>query len=92
MSRPIESSRPRLVPGCRMSDQPGQASTLLIPEGALQLNGPGARIIDLCDGVHTYGEILGMLQQEFTTADPTRVERETGDLLERLHARRVIDL
>lgn len=91
MSRPVNTSKPRLMPGCRVSDLPGQGSVLLIPEGALQLNGPGGRIISACDGERTFGEIVQILQQEFSSIDSSRIERETGDLLERLHSRRVID-
>jgi pyrroloquinoline quinone biosynthesis protein D len=87
----METSRPRLAPGCRISDPPGKSAVLLIPEGALQLNGPGVRIVSACDGAHTFREIVQMLQQEYGSADPGRVERETADLLERLHFRRAVD-
>ena len=87
----MESSKPRLAPGCRISDLPGQSATLLIPEGALQLNSPGMKILSACDGVRTFREIVGMLQKEYGTTDPGRIERETADLLERLHIRRVVD-
>ncbi len=91
MSRPIETSRPRLAPGCRIGDLPGQTAVLLIPEGALQLNQPGVRIVSACDGAHSFREIVQMLQQEYRAADPDRIERETADLLERLHLRRAVD-
>lgn len=91
MTRPSESSKPQLAPGCRISEAPGQGSVLLIPEGALQLNGPGVRIVSACDGTRTFREIVQMLQQEFVSADPSRIERETADLLERLRLRRVVD-
>jgi coenzyme PQQ biosynthesis protein PqqD len=64
---------------------------LLIPEGALQLNRPGERIVSACDGERTFREIVQMLQQEYGAADPDRIERETADLLERLHVRRAVD-
>jgi len=91
MSRPVETSKPRLAPGCRVSDLPGQSTVLLIPEGALQLNGPGQRIVSVCDGERTFREIVQMLQQEYRSADPDRIEQETADLLERLHVRRALD-
>lgn len=91
MSRPSPSNKPQLAPGCRLSEVPGQGSVLLIPEGALQLNGPGARIVAACDGTRTFQEIVQMLQQEFSSADPSRIERETAELLERLRSRRAID-
>jgi pyrroloquinoline quinone biosynthesis protein D len=91
MSRPGETSKPRLAPGCRVSHLPGQSAVLLIPEGALQLNGPGVRIVSACDGERTFREIVQMLQQEYGSADPDRIERETADLLERLRRRRAVD-
>lgn len=91
MNRPVETSKPRLAPGCRLSDLPGQSTVLLVPEGALQLNDPGVRIVSVCDGERTFREIVQMLQQEYGSADPGRIERETADLLERLHVRRALD-
>jgi pyrroloquinoline quinone biosynthesis protein D len=91
VSRPLETSKPRLAPGCRVSDSPGQSALLLIPEGALQLNGPGVHIVSACNGERTFREIVQLLQQEYGSADPGRIERETADLLERLHLRRVVD-
>ena len=91
MSRPTATSKPRLAPGCRVSDTPGQNTVLLIPEGALELNGPGVRIVSACDGERTFREIVELLQQEYGSADPGRIERETADLLERLQIRRVVD-
>lgn len=91
MSRPTASSKPRLVPGCRMSDLPGHTATLLVPEGALHLKGPSVRIVSACDGERTFGEIVQMLLDEYSPADPTRIQQETADLLERLHARRIIE-
>lgn len=91
MSRPTETSKPRLAPGCRLSEAPGQNAMLLIPEGALQLNGPGLRIVSACDGERTFREIVRMLQREYGSADPLRIERETADILERLHIRRAVD-
>jgi pyrroloquinoline quinone biosynthesis protein D len=74
-----------------MSELPGQNATLLIPEGALQLNSSGVRIVSACDGVRTFGEIVRILQEEYQSADPGRIKQETADVLERLHARRVVD-
>jgi coenzyme PQQ biosynthesis protein PqqD len=91
MSRPVETSKPRLALGCRVSDLPGQDRVLLVPEGALQLNDPGVRIVSVCNGERTFREIVQMLQQEYGSADPGRIEQETADLLERLHVRRAVD-
>jgi len=84
------ASTPRLARGCRLSEDSGQGWVLLIPEGVLRLSGPGPRILGLCDGAHTFGDIVRELGDEFGELDTVRVESETGAFLERLVARRVV--
>jgi coenzyme PQQ biosynthesis protein PqqD len=91
MPRPSLESKPRLAPGCRLSDVVGQEATLLMPEGALKLRGPGLQIIRSCDGQHTLAEIVATLQKEFRKADPKKVERPTAEFLEQLKNRRAVD-
>ena len=91
MPRPSLDSKPRLAPGVRLSDAPNQEATLLMPEGALKLRGPGLQIIRNCDGNHTLGEIVTALQSQFHQADPKKVESDTAEFLEQLHARRAVD-
>lgn len=91
MSRPAPTSRPRLARGCRISEQAGQESTLLMPEGAMRLNPPGLKILRHCDGQHTFAEIVRTLQGEFGAATPERVAEDTAVFLERLQERRVVD-
>ena len=91
MSRPTPTSRPRLARGCRISEQAGQESTLLMPEGAMRLNPPGLKILRQCDGQHTFAEIVSTMQREFTAAVPDRVAEDTAVFLERLQERRVVD-
>ena len=91
MSRPAPTSRPRLARGCRISEQAGQESTLLMPEGAMRLNPPGLKILRQCDGAHTFAEIVNALQAEFAAAAPECVAEDTAVFLERLRERRVVD-
>lgn len=91
MSRPAPTSRPRLARGCRISEQPGQESTLLMPEGAMRLNPPGLKILRHCDGKHTFAEIVSTLEGEFAAAAPERVAEDTAVFLESLQERRVVD-
>ena len=86
------ASTPRLARGCRLSEDSGQGWVLLIPEGVLRLSGPGPRILRLCDGAHTFGDIVRELGDEFALADTTLVAAETAAFLERLIARRVVVL
>jgi coenzyme PQQ biosynthesis protein PqqD len=90
VSPPTDLSRPRLRPGCRISDAPGQDATLMIPEGALRLNPTGVNILRLCDG-KTFREILAELQRGFPLSAASQIEQDTSTFLDRLHDRRVLD-
>ncbi len=90
MSPPTELSRPRLRPGCRISDAPGQDATLMVPEGALRLNPTGVNILRLCDG-KTFRELVTELQRGFPASSAPQIERDTAAFLDRLHDRRVLD-
>ncbi len=83
-------SRPRLARGCRLRDSgPGQ-TFLLVPEGALRLNGSGLQITRLCTGDHSLHDIIDRLTSEFR-AERDQVEAETIQFLTRLYERRVVD-
>jgi pyrroloquinoline quinone biosynthesis protein D len=85
-------SRPKLRPGCRLSQSAQQGAVLLIPEGALRLVGTGQKIVERCDGEHTLDDIVRELKQEYPSADPARIESEVTGFLARLHEKRVVDL
>jgi coenzyme PQQ biosynthesis protein PqqD len=91
MSSPPASARPRLAVGCRLSEATGQEGTLLIPEGALRLNGSGLLIVQCCDGKHTFSEIVSKLQALCPPAQAQRVEEDTAMFLEKLHEKRAVD-
>ena len=84
-------SVPRLVRGCRLSKTEGQENMLLIPEGALKLQGPSREIVLLCDGVRAVAAIAAELQQRYSTMDPARIEAEVIGFLSRLHEKRIIE-
>jgi pyrroloquinoline quinone biosynthesis protein D len=86
------ASRPKLRPGCRLREPAGEGDMLLIPEGALRLAGPGRKIVERCDGLHTLDDIVRELKADYPTAEPSRIETEVNTFLERLHQKRVIDL
>lgn len=83
------SSQPRLAVGCRMGE--GKDGALLVPEGILRLKGTALDILRLCDGRHTYAEILSEMQGRYQSTDPGQMEREIESFLNRLHQRRVVD-
>jgi coenzyme PQQ biosynthesis protein PqqD len=74
--QPALTGRPTLKPGCRLSSPSSAESLLLIPEGALRLQGPGRRILELCDGQNDSEAVIEQLQREFPSAEATRISNE----------------
>ncbi len=91
MTPPAVSMRPRLASGCRLSETAGQEATLLMPEGALRLNGPALKIVQFCDGRRTVAEIVQELKTQFPAAKDTRMEEDTMRFLETLREKRAVD-
>jgi len=87
---PDLNSRPRLAPGCRLSEN-NQQHILLMPERALRLNGPSLEIVQRCDGQHTVLQIISDLQQIYSKAEPKKVETDILAYLALLHDKRAID-
>ena len=57
---------PRLAPHVRLAyDQARHGRVLLTPETVTLLNGSGAAILELCDGVRTVAEILAELRGRY---------------------------
>ena len=88
---PELEQRPRLAPGVRLSEMPGQTATLMMPESALQLKGPGLKIIQLCDGQRTVADIVRILHKAFPQAQVERVQKDILEFLKTLHDRRAVD-
>jgi coenzyme PQQ biosynthesis protein PqqD len=84
-----QNGRPLLKPGCRLSSA---GDVLLIPEGALRLQGPAYRILQACDGTKTVAEIVATLLAEFPEVGQAKVSEETLTFLEKLVDRAVIEL
>jgi pyrroloquinoline quinone biosynthesis protein D len=84
-------SRPRLAPGCRLSDSNGTQPVLLMPEGALRLNDTGRKIMQLCTGSLSLSEIVDRLTVDFNAQDRNKIEQDTMSFLTRLHEKRVLD-
>jgi pyrroloquinoline quinone biosynthesis protein D len=90
MSRPAPEAIPRLAPGCRLREAPGQPAMLLVPEGALKLTGSSASIVQRLDGVASVARIIEQLQAAFPEADAAALAEQTAAFLEKLHARGVV--
>ena len=80
--------RPQLRAGCRLAPS---GDVLLIPEGALRLHGPAARILQSCDGTKTVPEIVAALFGEFPGADQAKISKETSAFLNKLFERAAIE-
>jgi coenzyme PQQ biosynthesis protein PqqD len=63
----------------------------LIPEGALRLQGPGRRILELCDGVRSLAGVIEQLQIEFPSAEAARISEEVASYLARLEEKGAIE-
>jgi pyrroloquinoline quinone biosynthesis protein D len=84
------TSKPRLAPGVRLSENQGQR-VLLMPERALRLNGPSLEIVERCDGKHSVQQIVAELQQLYSKADPVKVEQDILGYLQLLQKERAMD-
>jgi pyrroloquinoline quinone biosynthesis protein D len=91
MSQVAQNSVLRLAPGCRLTEHGAPQDLLLIPEGALRMQGPARRIVELCDGKRPVSEIVEELQRRYGTEDAARIETETVALLTRLRERGVLE-
>lgn len=76
------------MPGCRPSES--QPAILVVPEGALSLNGPALKIVGYCDGKRTFNEIVDALEEAFPGADRERIKQDTANLLGQLRVKRVL--
>jgi pyrroloquinoline quinone biosynthesis protein D len=69
------TDRPRLAPQVRLRyDQARQRYVLLTPETVTLLNGTGATILELCDGVRTVAEIIAELRGRYDRVADAEVE------------------
>ena len=70
-------NRPRLVNGARLQyDDVRDEQLLLIPEGAVRLNGTAAQVLELCDGERTVEKIAAALSERYAGADVADDVRE----------------
>jgi pyrroloquinoline quinone biosynthesis protein D len=88
---PSPDSRPRLALGCRLNDPAGGEATLLMPERAMKLNGPGLEIVRRCDGQRTVAAIAAELQGLYPSAPPATLEQDALQFLTRLWEKRAVD-
>jgi pyrroloquinoline quinone biosynthesis protein D len=76
------ADRPRLAPHVRLAyDQTRQRHVLLTPETVTLLNGTGAAILELCDGMRTMAEILAELRGRYDRVADAEVQAFLNGLL-----------
>jgi coenzyme PQQ biosynthesis protein PqqD len=63
----------------------------LFPEGAIRVQGTGQRILELCDGVRNFAQMVTQLQTEYSQSEPAAIRADAARFLEQLHNRRVVD-
>lgn len=90
MPPPRDASQPKLAAGCRWGGTE-EDRVILFPEGAIKLQSTGRQVLERCDGVRTFGELIVELQKEFTSADPEKIRSDIGQFLEQLQRKRIVD-
>jgi pyrroloquinoline quinone biosynthesis protein D len=76
------ADRPRLAPHVRLAyDQTRERHVLLTPETVTLLNGTGAAILGLCDGMRTVAEILAELRGRYDLVADAEVRAFLNGLL-----------
>ena len=90
MPRPTDSSQPRFAAGCRWGTH-GEERVVLFPEGVIRVQATGEKILDLCDGQRTIGEIVTALSAAYSGADPAKIREDVGSFLEALQRKRIVD-
>ena len=81
----------RLAPGCRLNAHGSSQDLLLIPEGALRMQGPARKIVELLNGERSVRQVVEELQHRYGSEDAARIETETLALLTRLRERGVLE-
>ena len=84
----IFEQRPLLKAGCRLAPS---GDVLLIPEGALRLQGPARQIVAACDGTQTVQQIVATLLARFPNAEPAKVSEETAAFLNKLMGKGAVE-
>jgi pyrroloquinoline quinone biosynthesis protein D len=82
--------RPRLGKGVRLHRDADGSTMLLVPEGALVLNGTAAATLELIDGARSVEQIARALAERFEV-EPERARDDVTELLGRLAERRLVE-
>jgi pyrroloquinoline quinone biosynthesis protein D len=83
------NARPAFGKGVRLRLEPDGTAMLLVPEGALVLNGSAAAALDLIDGRRTVADIITCLVQRFDIGEED-ARTDVGSLFDRLVERQTL--
>ena len=83
-------SKPRLAPGCRVSDAPQNLRVLHMPNRELRLQGPSIEIVELCDGEHTVRQVVEKLHKLYPRAIPQKMQDDILGYLAMLHGQHAL--
>jgi pyrroloquinoline quinone biosynthesis protein D len=85
------STRPSFAKGVRFRSASDGSAFLLVPEGALTLNGSAAAALELVDGTRTVDEIAAALVDQFDVTQE-QARSDVSELLSRLAQRQFVVL
>lgn len=83
------TERPAFGKGVRLRREADGSAMLLVPEGALVLNGAAAAALGLVDGHRTLEEIVEQIVADFDVS-AERARGDVADLFDRLCERRLL--
>jgi pyrroloquinoline quinone biosynthesis protein D len=83
-------SRPRLAAGCRWTGD-GENRMVVFPEGAIRLQGTARAVLERCDGIRTFEEIVQELGTVYNASDSAKIRQDAITFLERLQQKRLVD-
>lgn len=81
------NAAPRLAPGCRLHPT---EPLLLIPEGALNLQGPAREILAQLDGKQSVSAIVDEFRKQYPDVDGEQLQQDVLGLLQRMEQRGVV--
>ena len=90
MTLPTDTSQPKLATGCRWGGTE-ENRVILFPEGAIKLQGTGRQVLERCDGLRTFAQLIAELQSQFVDADPAKIRTDISQFLEQLRHKRIVD-
>jgi coenzyme PQQ biosynthesis protein PqqD len=83
---------PAFERGVRLRREPDGSALLLVPEGAVMLNGSAAAALALVDGERTVEQIVAAIAAATYDVPADVIERDVRDLFERLRLRKLVTL